>query len=58
MTRLRPVSGRTGSHHVLHHVDGRRTVVPVHGSKEVKRGLLKAILRDCRLEWDELEDLL
>jgi predicted RNA binding protein YcfA (HicA-like mRNA interferase family) len=74
MTRLRPVPGRkliaalerkgfevvriTGSHHVLHHEDGRRTVVPVHGSKEIKRGLLKAILHDCRLEWEELQHLL
>jgi predicted RNA binding protein YcfA (HicA-like mRNA interferase family) len=74
MTRLRPVPGRklvavlerrgfsvvrvTGSHHVLQHADGRRTVVPVHGSKDVKKGTLRAILSDCDLEWEELEALL
>ena len=29
-----------GSHHILAHVDGRRTVVPVHSGETLGRGLL------------------
>ncbi|WP_416349276.1 type II toxin-antitoxin system HicA family toxin [Leptolyngbya sp. CCNP1308] len=29
-----------GSHHILVHIDGRRTVVPVHSGETIGRGLL------------------
>jgi len=47
-----------GSHHILIHTDGRRTVVPVHSGEDIGTGLLSQILRDCRITRDELRDLL
>lgn len=48
----------SGSHHRLKHEDGRSTTVPVHGNKDVPKGTLRAILRDCELTVAELRDLL
>lgn len=48
------VSRIHGSHHFLKHKDGRRTVVPVHGSETIGPGLLKKILRDIDLEVSQL----
>lgn len=45
-----------GSHHFLRHADGRSTVVPVHRSETIGRGLLAQILRDCDLSREELRD--
>lgn len=42
-----------GSHVYLKHSDGRATVVPVHKSESVGRGLLRKILRDTDLSRDE-----
>ncbi len=47
-----------GSHHILAHADGRRTVVPVHSSETLGRGLLSQILRDCKLTKDEFDQLI
>ncbi len=49
-----------GSHHILAHPDDptRRTIVPVHASKPVKPGTMRAILKQARLTEDELELLL
>ncbi|MCA6575868.1 MAG: type II toxin-antitoxin system HicA family toxin [Pseudanabaena sp.] len=47
-----------GSHHILIHEDGRRTVVPVHSGEDIGTGLLSQILRDCQITRDELRDLL
>lgn len=47
-----------GSHHVLGHDDGRRTVVPIHQGKDVKRGLLRKIIDDAGLSVDEFIALL
>ena len=44
-----------GSHHILQHADGRRTVVPVHAGETVGPGLLNAILKDTELTIEELE---
>jgi len=38
-----------GSHHILIHADGRRTVVPVHSGEDIGTGLLSQILRDCQI---------
>lgn len=43
-----------GSHHILLHQDGRRTVVPVHAGESIGHGLLAKILRDCDLDRDQL----
>ncbi len=42
-----------GSHCFYRHSDGRTTVVPVHSNREVKRGLLKAILEQIKMEREE-----
>jgi len=47
-----------GSHHQMkHQTNGQQTVVPVHG-KDVKRGLLKLILKQAGLTDQEFEELL
>ena len=47
-----------GSHHILIHADGRRTVVPVHSGEDIGTVLLSQIIRDCQITRDELRDLL
>ncbi|MDJ0746056.1 MAG: type II toxin-antitoxin system HicA family toxin [Xenococcaceae cyanobacterium MO_167.B27] len=47
-----------GSHHILIHNDGRRTVVPVHSGETIGRGLLSQILRDTELSREEFKKLL
>jgi predicted RNA binding protein YcfA (HicA-like mRNA interferase family) len=47
-----------GSHHVLQHVDGRSTVIPVHAGETIGPGLLNKILRDCEVAKEQLADLL
>lgn len=47
-----------GSHRFLRHQDGRSTVVPVHSGETIGPGLLHKILRDCRLNAEELQRLL
>lgn len=46
-----------GSHHLLRHVDGRTTTVPVHGSEIIGPGLLSRILRDCEITREEFRAL-
>ena len=47
-----------GSHHFLRHLDGRRTVVPVHPGETIGPGLMSKILRDCEMTLEELLELL
>jgi len=47
-----------GSHHFLHHPDGRSTVVPVHSGETIGPGLLAKILRDCALNREQFQNLL
>jgi predicted RNA binding protein YcfA (HicA-like mRNA interferase family) len=46
----------TGGHHVLKHPDrpAVRIVVPYHGGADVKRGVLRSILRQAGLTADDL----
>ena len=46
-----------GSHHLLGHTDGRRTVVPVHRGEIIGPGLMLKILRDCEIDRDEFMNL-
>ena len=50
----------TGGHYVLKHPDrpAARIVVPHHGSADIKRGILRSILRQAALTADELARLL
>ena len=43
------VARQRGSHVILRHADGRRTVVPVHQGHDIDRGLLLSILKDASL---------
>jgi predicted RNA binding protein YcfA (HicA-like mRNA interferase family) len=47
-----------GSHHILIHSDGRRTVVPVHSGETIGTGLMTQILRDCQLDKEDFRNLL
>lgn len=47
-----------GSHHILIHNDGRRTVVPVHSGETIGTGLMIQILRDCQLDREYFRNLL
>jgi predicted RNA binding protein YcfA (HicA-like mRNA interferase family) len=47
-----------GSHHILVHSDGRKTVVPVHSGETIGTGLMTQILRDCQLDKEEFRNLL
>lgn len=51
---------QTGGHAILRHqIDlSRRAIVPVHGSKSVKPGTLRAILRGAKISAEELISLL
>ncbi|WP_337845344.1 type II toxin-antitoxin system HicA family toxin [Thermus sp.] len=48
--------GGKGSHWVLLHPDGRRTVIPFH-RKELKRGTFLGILKDVGLTEEEYRAL-
>ncbi len=47
-----------GSHQILIHPDGRRTVVPVHAGETIGSGLVQQILRDCQITKPEFKELL
>ena len=44
-----------GSHWQYEHPDGRRTTVPVHKGCDVGPGLLRKILRDIEVDWENLQ---
>lgn len=46
-----------GSHVRFKHLDGRRTVVPIHRNEDLGKGLLREILRQINLSKEEYEDL-
>jgi predicted RNA binding protein YcfA (HicA-like mRNA interferase family) len=47
----------TGAHYIMRHPDGRQTVVPYHGGRDIKRGVLRAIIRQAGLTVGEFLDL-
>jgi len=47
-----------GSHIRFKHLDGRRTVVPVHGNEDLGPGLLNEILKQIKLSREDFEKLL
>ena len=49
---------KKGSHFFFAHKDGRTTVVPIHPSETLGKGLLSAILRDIKISVEELNNLL
>jgi predicted RNA binding protein YcfA (HicA-like mRNA interferase family) len=53
------LSRQAGSSHAIYRrpSDNRRTVVPIHARKTLKRRTLAAILRDAEIEADEFRRL-
>lgn len=47
-------SRQKGSHLIMKHADGRRTVIPIHKSRDIAPGTLKGILRDIEITTDAL----
>ena len=47
-----------GSHHQLRHPDGRVTTVPVHAGETIGNNMMKAILKQCEMTVEELNELL
>jgi predicted RNA binding protein YcfA (HicA-like mRNA interferase family) len=47
------VTAVRGSHHRLRHQDGRATTVPFHAGRDIPKGTLRAIIRDCGMTVDE-----
>ncbi len=45
---------QSGSHAIYIHPDGRCTTVPVHGKRNLGRGLLRQIMKDAGLDTDDL----
>ncbi len=54
------VARTSGSHHLLVHPadPARRVTVPYHGTRDLPRGLLRAIIRQAGFTIDEFADLL
>ncbi len=46
-----------GSHVRFKHLDGRRTVVPIHGNEDLGKGLLRHILKQIRLSKEDYDEL-
>jgi predicted RNA binding protein YcfA (HicA-like mRNA interferase family) len=45
---------QSGSHAVFIHPDGRRTTVPIHGKRDLGKGILRQIIRDAELTLDDM----
>lgn len=45
---------QSGSHAIFRHTDGRGTTVPIHGKRDLGRGLLRQIMRDAGLTEGDL----
>ena len=45
---------QSGSHAIFRHADGRSTTVPIHGKRDIGRGLLRQIMRDAQLRDDDM----
>ena len=41
---------RQSGSHIIYEKDGRRVVVPFHGSKEIKTGLVRKLIKEMNLE--------
>ncbi len=45
---------QSGSHAVMIHPDGRRTTVPIHGKRDLGKGILHQIMKDAGLSNEDL----
>jgi len=51
---------QSGTSHAIYfrETDRRRTTIPIHGKKSIKRKTIKSICRDIEITLNELRDLL
>lgn len=47
---------QSGSHAIFRHIDGRRVTVPVHGKRDLGRGLLRQIMRDADITIEDIAE--
>ena len=52
--KRRAFARQSGSHAVFIHPDGRRTTVPIHGQRDLGKGILHQIMRDAELTVDDM----
>jgi len=45
---------QSGSHAIFIHQDGRRTTVPIHGKRDIGKGILRQILKNTGLTVEDL----
>ena len=45
---------QSGSHAVFIHPDGRRTTVPIHGKRDLGKGILHQIMKDADLTLEDM----
>jgi predicted RNA binding protein YcfA (HicA-like mRNA interferase family) len=45
---------QSGSHAIFIHPDGPRTTVPIHGKRDLGKGILRQIMRDADLTFDDM----
>jgi predicted RNA binding protein YcfA (HicA-like mRNA interferase family) len=48
---------QSSSHAIYHHPDGRWTTVPIHGGKDLSKGILRKILKDAGISVTEFEQM-
>ena len=48
---------QSGSHAIYHHPDGRWTTVPIHGGKDLSKGILRKILKDAGISVTKFEQM-
>jgi predicted RNA binding protein YcfA (HicA-like mRNA interferase family) len=49
---------QVGSHVFLHHKDGRRVVVPIHGNKDIPQGTMLFILKSVEISREDFSNML
>lgn len=47
---------QSGSHAVFIHPNGRRTTIPIHGKRDIGKGLLHQIMKDSGISTDDLRE--
>lgn len=47
-----------GSHLFLQHPDGRTTIVPMHPTEKIGRGMINKIIKDAKITRDEWIELI
>ncbi|MBU1299438.1 MAG: type II toxin-antitoxin system HicA family toxin [Bacteroidetes bacterium] len=47
-----------GSHAVYRHDEGRWVTIPMHSGKDLSKGFIYKILKDAKLNWEDVEKVL